>query len=221
MVFRVCFALIFALLAAGCGTGKVLNGSFEQGLTHWSHFPTTGVTPIRVDVKNSSFGVTPTDVSLQAFVETSDIDGAPPASLESVLNLPPGSVQAFGSTPHGVVLFQDVTVQAGDILTFDVNMLTEELTLDGIISPFDDFAFFAADGAPHLIQDVNVMNFQLSAADLRTPTSQTTETGYQSFSYTYTSSGLQRLAFGVLNDPDISHQSALLIDNVRITAPAP
>ena len=203
------------------GWAMVVNGSFEAGLTGWSVFPTTGVNPIRADVKNSSFGVPPSDGSLQAFIETSDIDGALPAPLEALMGVAPGSIAALGDSPQGIVLYQDVMVSAGDVLSFDYNMLTEELTLDGIISVFDDPAAYFADGSVQFLQDVNATNFQLSAADLRTPTTQTTETGYIPVSHTFVSSGVQRIGFGVFNDPDISAQSALLIDNVRIVTPVP
>lgn len=209
--------LLMALALAGPAPAAVVNGSFEVGLLGWTWVPPTGA---MVSVENTSFGVTPTDASLQGFIETSDVDGADAPAVEAFFGLPFGAIAALGDSPRGVAIGQAVNFSAGDTLSFDWNMLTLELTQDGIVSPFDDFALFVADKTVHPLHDVNQMDFVPSAASLRG--SPATETGYRSVNYTFTTDGPQLIGFAVFNDPDVAAQSALLIDNVRVTvAPIP
>jgi hypothetical protein len=208
-------ALMLAFGAAGSANAAVVNGSFEVGLLGWSLAPPSGA---MAGVENASFGVTPTDASLQAFIETSDVDGAAAAAVEAFFGLPFDSIAELGNTPRGVAIGQAVNFSAGDVLSFDWNMLSLELTQDGIVSSFADFAVFVADKTVFPLHDVNQMDFVPSAAFLRG--SPATETGYRSVSYTLGTDGPQLLGFGVFNTSDIAAQSALLIDNVRVT-PAP
>jgi len=212
---RIIAALSIAAGLAGPAGATTVNGSFELGLLGWSWVPTTGAI---VSTENASFGVTPTDGSLQGFIETSDVDGADAPTVEAFFGLPFGSVAALGDSPRGVGIGQAANFAAGDTLSFDWNMLTLELTQDNIVSPFDDFAVFVADKTVHVLHDVNQMDFVPSAASLRG--SPATETGYRSVEYTFTTGGPQLIGFSVFNDPDVAAQSALLIDNIRIT-PAP
>jgi hypothetical protein len=91
---------------------------------------------------------------------------------------------------------------------------------------FDDFAVLIADGAAHILADVNQAGFFTSGALLRSGSSVTgvtKETGYLPLSYSFQNAGLQTIVFAVFNVSDISNQSALAIDDIsvnRVPVPA-
>ena len=76
-----------------------------------------------------------------------------------------------------------------------------------------------ADGAAHILADVNQAGFFTSGALLRagsSVTGVTKETGYLPLSYTFQNAGPQTIGFAVFNVSDISNQSALAIDDLSV-----
>ena len=222
--------LALGLVIAASPAAALVNGGFEAAppLAGWTVFPATGVNPIRATAEAAGFGITPTEGRLQGVIETSDIDGRTAAEVETFFGLAPGAITGFGqASPRGIAISQTVTVNAGDRLLGDINFLTNELvqgdpgyTTD---PAFDDFAVLIADGAAHILADVNLPGFFTSGALLRggnPVTNVTKETGYQPLSYTFTGSGPQTIGFAVFNVSDISAQSALAMDDLRV-APIP
>lgn len=220
--------LALAMTAAASPAAALVNGGFEAGppLTGWTVFPTTGVNPIRATVEAAGFGVVPTEGRLQGVIETSDIDGRTAAEIETFFGLAPGAVTGFGqSNPRGIAISQTVNVVSGDMLLGDINFLTNELVQGDpgyTTSPaFDDFAVLIADGAAHVLADVNQAGFFTSNALLRggsSVTGVTKETGYQPLSYTFQNAGPQTIGFAVFNVSDIGNQSALAMDDLKIQA---
>lgn len=205
-------ATAISLLASSTSAfGVVLNGSFETGnFTDWT---TAGDT----SVQDSGFGVTPTDGNYQAALQTlADTTGVSASNLESFLGLSSGTLTNSGAT-EGSAIQQTIGANTGDVLSFDYNFLTDEVPGN---SDFNDFAFFTLNN-----------NF-ISLADTLSPelfspsfSSFAAETGYQSFSYTFTNSGTYTLGFGVVDvdntgGGDTGVNSGLLVDNVK-TTPVP
>jgi hypothetical protein len=205
-------ATAISLLASSTSAfGVVLNGSFETGnFTDWT---TVGDT----SVQDSGFGVTPTDGNYQAALQTlANTTGVSASNLESFLGLSSGTLTNSGAT-EGSAIQQTIGANTGDVLSFDYNFLTDEVPGN---SDFNDFAFFTLNN-----------NF-ISLADTLSPelfspsfSSFAAETGYQSFSYTFTNSGTYTLGFGGVDvdntgGGDTGVNSGLLVDNVK-TTPVP
>lgn len=220
--------LALAFTVAASPAAALVNGGFEASppLAGWTVFPTSGVNPIRATAEAAGFGITPTEGRLQGVIETSDIDGKTAAEVETFFGLTPGAITGFGqSNPRGIALSQTVNVGAGDRLLGDINFLTNELVQGDpgyTTNPaFDDFAVLIADGAAHILADVNQAGFFTSGALLRagsSVTGVTKETGYLPLSYTFQNAGPQTIGFAVFNVSDIGNQSALAMDDLRIEA---
>lgn len=180
----------------------VLNGDFETG--DFSNWTTTGQTT----VEDFDFGVTPADGSYQAVLETlQDQTTVSGSDLESFLGLSSGSLTTSGVI-EGSAIKQTIVAQAGDVLSFSWNFLTDQVPSD---STFNDFAFFT------------LSNTVSSLADTFTPTTISfsrlaQETGYQTYSYTIPVAGTYTLGFGIVDVGDSAVNSALLIDNVEFQA---
>lgn len=190
---------------------EFINGSFEGGLTGWE---TAGI----VGVVTSSVGSGPTDGSSQVLLETSDAfaNSADVFELEEVfLGLPAGALDAIssGRLAEGSAIKQSFQANAGEVLSFDWNFLTDEFTvLDPPPEPdFNDFAFVRIVSLAPLA-DTLAPDFALS------PTAFAAETGFRTFAFTIPSTGTYTLSIGVMNVGDGGTNSGLLVDNVRLTA---
>ncbi|HIK03605.1 MAG TPA: PEP-CTERM sorting domain-containing protein [Trichormus sp. M33_DOE_039] len=177
----------------------VINGSFEDGFNWWT---TTGQTT----VEDSSFGVEPADINYQAVLETlQDETGINSSALEEFLELSSGDLTSLGAV-EGSAIKQTITVNAGDVLTFSWNFLTDDDSGD---QNYNDFAFFSLSNVNQLANtyDATILSF----SDLAQ------QTGYQSYSYNFTTAGTYTLGFGVVDVGDTTVNSALLVDNVKLT----
>jgi hypothetical protein len=183
---------------------NVSNGSFETG--DFSGWETAGQTT----VENSDFGTAPADGIYQAVLETlqdtTDFSGS---QLETFLGLSAGELTNWGAT-EGSAIKQEITVNAGDVLTFSWNFLTD----DPLNEQYNDFGFFSITGSSTRLGDTYSPT-SLSFSRLAQ------ETGYQPFSYTFASAGTYTLGFGVVDvdrdgGGDTSVNSALLVDNVNV-----
>ncbi len=195
-----------SFLPAKIAQAAVLNNSFEDGLNNWI---TTGQTT----VEDSNFNVTPTQGNYQAVLQTlQDTTGVNATNLENFLGLTTGTLL---NVTEGSAIKQSITVNNGDILTFDWNFLTDNEP----DQTYNDFAFFTLNNS--LISLANTESNLLP----NSPNSFSylaKETGYQPYSYTFTSGGTYTLGFGVVDvdltgGGDTAVNSALLIDNVKLT----
>ncbi|NEO18042.1 MULTISPECIES: PEP-CTERM sorting domain-containing protein [unclassified Moorena] len=199
----------------------IFNGSFETGdFTEWA---TIGDTSIETE----AFGSGPTDGDFQALL-TTDFGSVPVSDIETFLGLTAGSLATIPNLPNvgtpteGSAIQQTFTAHAGDILTFDWNFLTDEFTSlseeifnDVVLfipEEFNDFSFVSISQMVDGLADTNSPLFIESLTDLFFE-----ETGFQSFSYTFETSGTFSLGFGVLDEDDEIVDSGLLIDNVQLT----
>ena len=133
------------------------------------------------------------------------------ANLEAFLGLSAGSLDGLGNgtTTTGSALSQAFVANAGDVVTFQWDFLTNEDTP----SAHNDFSF------------VNILSLQ-TLADTNFPnfissnTSFLSETGFQNFSYTIPTAGTYTLGVGVVNVGDTSVESGLLVDDFVVTTAA-
>lgn len=180
----------------------ILNGSFETG--NFNSWSTTGQTT----VEDSTFGVNPANGTHQAVLETlQDTTGVSGSEIENFLGLSSGSLTAMG-VQEGSAIKQTFTANAGDVLSFSWNFLTD---LDPADTTYNDFAFWTLSSTQEQLADTNnPTNFSFSRL--------AKETGYQPYSYTLASTGTYTLGFGVVDVGDTTVNSALLVDNVRLSS---
>jgi hypothetical protein len=208
-----------ALLAPLAANAQVVNGSFETGdFSGWTLFG-QGTT------YTSSVGVTPTAGTVQGYIDNTGNFTQTAPDIVAALGVPTAQIAAIttGTPTRGTALYQDVTVSAGQTLSFDWNFTTSELDQD---PSFDDFAFYTIAGDAFFLSSRNAGSFDplltppvdplmVPAAGFNGITGWTTQT------YTFPSAGTFRVGFGVLNVKDAGHDSALLLDNISISVPEP
>lgn len=110
-----------------------LNLSFETG--DFQDFETIGA----ASIETADFGVTPTDGEFQALI-TDDFGSVSNAELETFLGLDAGEINNLGNgfaTEGSAIQLAPITIEAGQVLSFNWNFLTSE----GTPSSFNDFAF--------------------------------------------------------------------------------
>lgn len=198
-------ATVIGLIVSTAKTGNaaILNSSFETG--DFSQWETTG----QATVEDSSFGLEPSNGTYQAVLETlQDTTGTSGADLESFLGLTAGSLTSSGVT-EGSAIKQTFVANAGDILTFQWDFLTD---LDPSESDYNDFAFFTLNNILNPLADTS------NATNTNFFTRLAKETGYQSTSYKITTAGTYVLGFGVVDMGDTTVNSALLVDNIKLSA---
>jgi hypothetical protein len=218
----VTFSLLPILLGVATSVSAA-NLGFENGdLSDWD---TSG----NASIQTSLFGSGPTEGSFQALLQTnpsstSVFDPIANESLEGG-NIIAGFLfagseisdyglaqnpQAFYTQGSAIKTQATLNVNAGDVLKFDYNFLSDE---DPQTTNFgNDFAFFSLN--QELIPLTTVQNS--AAAFIASSTSFAREIGYQSYSYTFTTSGNFILGFSVVDEFDFATKSGLLIDNIRV-----
>jgi hypothetical protein len=187
---------------AGVAHALVDNGSFEAA--SYCGWETTGHA-VRTD---SSFGIGPVHGASQALITTGGNTSR--AAIEHFLGIEPGTLDTFTAYPAtaGTALRQSLTVEAGRVLSFDWNFLCNDYV------PYNDFAFFSVNGEVHKLSDVaecdGLGNGNASFQD---------QTGFSSFSYTFSAAGTYTIGFGVIDVRDTSVAAGLIIDNVHTDEP--
>jgi hypothetical protein len=204
------FTLVCTLTMPLVSNADVINGGFETGdLSGWTLDGFGQAT-------GSGIGVTPTEGGYQADVETTGNLTALAPAVAASLGVPGAAIHALGAgTPvNGTGLSQDVTVSAGDTLSFDWNFLTDELSEDPI---FNDFGFFTISGLAFLLASHDGSTYDTVSP----PAGYEGQTGWATQSYTFPSAGTYTIGFGVFNVGDAGHDSALLLDSIVIPTPEP
>ncbi|MGK7921255.1 MAG: trypsin-like serine protease [Trichodesmium sp.] len=189
-------------------TDDIQNGSFEEGLSGWSIIGAAG--------EPTDFGTPPSDGASDAFI-FNDLIPVSGYEIEDFLELAQGSLEEkFGRFPaEGSAIKQTFTANAGDILTFDFNFLTDELAAEDLGEEmFNDFSFVSLSGADTYLD----LLADTSSDFVPSNTFFFDETGYQSFSYEIAKTGTYTLGFGVADAEDFAGLSGLLVDNVTLTA---
>ncbi|MGF1481177.1 MAG: hypothetical protein ACFB4I_17115 [Cyanophyceae cyanobacterium] len=181
----------------------LVNSGFETGdFTGWN---TLGQTSIENFLFSNSQG---TEGLYQALLTTGQ-NAVPASSLEAFLGLAANGLRELGNGEaiEGSAILQEFTAQAGDILTFDFNFLTDEQVPEQV---FNDFAFVSVTSLSKLA-DAYSSPFMSSLSSFES------ETGYGTFSFTVPASGTYELGLGVTDVEDDAVNSGLLVDNVQLT----
>jgi Ca2+-binding RTX toxin-like protein len=178
----------------------LVNEGFETG--DFSNWTTTG----NASIQTASFGVDPTEGNFQALI-SNGVNSVSDTSLETLLGLNSGDLDNLGNgnaTEGSALQLLPITVEAGDVVTFDWNFLTGE----GTPSSFNDFAFVSISSLSEL-GDTN-SNFIFSNTIFPT------ETGYGTFTYQFETDGTFTVGIGVVDVGDTIVDSALLVDNLKV-----
>ena len=198
----------FSLAADSASDNSAIdNGSFETGdFRDWN---TIGDTSIETD----DLGIFPSDGEHQALITNgfSDAGGSVSDSdLEEFLDLASGSLDGLvgGNATEGSVIKQEFTVEAGDIVSFDWNFLTNEATPS---FTFNDTAFLSVSGFTFELADTEATFVDASGVDRFNE-----QTGTQTLTFSIAAAGTYTIGFGVVDVTDEIVDSGLIIDNVAI-----
>lgn len=175
-----------------------INGGFETGFTGWTTIGNTSI-------KTAEFDSGPTQGTYEALVTNSSSSISAP-DLETFLGLETGSLNELGNgnTTNGSAIKQTFTANAGDVVTFDWNFVTNEEPE----TVFNDFAFVSLNSSSTLASTLSSSLVPFSAF--------TQQTGFQASSFTIPTSGTYTLGLGVSNVTDTTGDSGLLVDNVSL-----
>ncbi|MEW6494166.1 MAG: PEP-CTERM sorting domain-containing protein [Cyanobacteriota bacterium] len=237
-------ALITSLAFPSTVKAATLNGGFEDGFNGWE---TIG----DYRIETSAFGSGPVEGMSQAFLSTAyneviglDEDfntiiggNAVPVtfisafpSLEEFLGISTffgdNSLDSIATAEpiEGSAIKQSFTAQAGQVLSFSWNFLTnesvEQAAVDDFTYPdFNDFAFVSIQS-----EQPNSSNQLISLADTgsnfsNSSTSFSNETGFRKFSYKVPTTGTYTLGIGVVDVGEPTRTSGVIVDNVDVPEP--
>ncbi len=235
----VCLSLALGLGLPGLASAMITNGSFETGdLSGWSRRGD-------VSVVDGSFGTTPSDGGFQILLSTVNTgvnSGLEPDvsysgfdartlnnGFERWMRLPTGVINGIlraGDQPgtEGSAIRQNFTANAGEVLQFDWNFVTDETTIN---PSYDDFAVVTVreDLGGNTYQDVSTSVLVNQAAALYqgggSGTPLADETGYSTFQLTLPTTANYVLSVAIFDAQDQLVPSVLLVDNTRLVAPEP
>ena len=185
----------------------IANGSFETGdFRDWN---TIGDTSI----ETGDLGIFPTEGIHQALITNgfSDAGGSvEDLDLEEFLDLAPGSLDGLvgGNATEGSAIKQTFTVEAGDVVSFDWNFLTNEATPE---PTFNDTAFLSVNGFTLELADTGENFINASNVDQFNE-----QTDTQTLTFSIAAAGTYTIGFGVVDVTDEIVDSGLVIDNVAI-----
>ena len=209
-------SLIVSSIFGSPSQAAIINGSFETG--DFSQWNTIGNTSIQT----SAYGSGPTAGTYDALLSTGEATPVPVNSLEDFVGLLPGSLNGIGDgdTFQGSAIKQTFNANAGQVLTFDWDFLTNEATPSQF---FNDFSFVNISSASNITLSKLA---DTSSAFTSSPTRNYTdtnksfasETGFQTFSYTIPTTGEYSLGIGATNAGDPYGVSGVLIDNVKLSS---
>ena len=187
----------------------IQNGSFEEG--DFREWRTIGDTSI----ETGDLGIFPSDGTYQALLSTGYSDAGASVidlDLEEFLDLAPGSLDGLvgGDAIEGSVIKQTFTAEAGDIVSFDWNFVTNE---DTPSAEFNDTAFLAITGFTLELADTQA-NFVPGVDQF------TEQTGTQTLTISFSEAGTYTIGFGVVDFGDDAVDSGLVVDNIQQFPPS-
>jgi hypothetical protein len=183
--------------------------SFQNGLTGWT---TGGDVSTGLHSGRNVAVVTTAHSTFESGVDSINLSGSDPLAaggeLEDFVGITVGGLDRdlLDQATEGSALKLTLTVNAGDILTFDWNVLTHD-------SMGLDYAFFTVNGVV-----VNTLSSALATNAAAGAFGN--ETGFATMNYEFTSSGLVEIAFGVADMTDYIGTSTLMVGNVAIPEPS-
>ncbi len=205
---KICLALAAMGFAMEVNAASLVP-SFETGLAGWT---TGGDVSTGLHSGRHVALVTTAHSSLEDGVDAINLSGSNPllggGELEDFVGMTVGGLDrdVLDQAMEGSALKLGMTVAAGDVLTFEWNLLTHD-------SMGFDYAFFMVNGV--------VVNTFSSALAVNAASSVFgNETGFASMSYEFTSAGPVEIAFGVVDMTDYIGTSTLMVGNVAIPEPS-
>ncbi|NMF62581.1 hypothetical protein DP113_33445 (plasmid) [Brasilonema octagenarum UFV-E1] len=183
----------------------IANGSFEtSNFTGWS---TIG----KAEIETADFGTEPAEGTYYAALST-QFDTVSGLDIETFLGLPAGSLNVLekGNIEEGSAMKTTFTAKAGDVLTLDWNFMTNELD-STLVGSNNDFAFLTLNSLPYDVADPS-SSFKTSLTPFLN------ETGFQTLSIEIPVTGTYTLGLGVVNVDDPIFDSALAVDNIKLTS---
>jgi len=211
---------------------QITNGSFETG--NFSGWTQRGDTLIQ----NVSLGISPPDGSYTALLATATdgtVNGAVPAgvgvsqsSIETFCKIPAGTLSGHGTGLKCSAIEQDISMLAGQKITVQWSFLTNQTYNDGTalsISPDltnNDFGFATVVTPANVtkLTKLGDVNSTFSITNAACPF--IASTGFQTFSFTATTTGTYSLSLGVVHastaTQDNGVNSALLIDSIQFAS---
>ncbi len=135
--------------------------------------------------------------------------GSQRLTIETLLGVERSSLDEFCGcrATRGAAVSREITVEAGSVVQFDWNLLTDEPSIDA--SP--DFAFASITPNIGLIPLANVDD-----VDRISTSGFGRETGYSTFEYTFEEGGTYTLGVGVMNAQSRFLDSGVLVDNLLV-----
>ena len=204
------------VMISASAEAAILNAGFENGFNNWT---TVG----NVSIDNGAIGITPPFGSSQALLTTGT--GAAPAgtipTLETALGLAPGELDAnpLFQAFEGSAVVQEITVAAGETISFNYNFLTNDSNATSPLPLPRDYAFVVLDGTVISLADTSSSSLAASS------TAFAQENGYQTYTSDPLAAGTYTLGIGVVDIQDNAVDSALLVDAPQddepVTTPEP
>jgi len=149
-------------------------------------------------------------VSMSSASMAVDYPAVPVADLEAFFGTTPGAISTV--TPsidlpiEGSAIRDSFGFQAGDIISFDYNFMTDEVPPTDFV---DDYAFVSINGQASLLDHVLGSPLLASYPYYR-------ETGYLTATFDVLSTGAFDFGIGIVDVADGMVDSALLVDNIQV-----
>lgn len=187
---------------------RILNTGFETGdFIDWGVVGNATVQTTFTDPVNA-IDIFPTEGQFQAVLSTevgTDTVPVTDADIEAELGLFTGTLDFLGNgdaTEGSAIELVPIDAEVGETLSFDWEFLTGE----GFGSTFNDFAFVS----------ITDENGNTLFVDTLESASLGTTPGYETFSYTFDTSGTFTVSVGVVDVQDTAVESTLLVDNLLL-----
>jgi hypothetical protein len=204
-------ALCVAGIAPALAQGTTFtNGDFSNGLNSWTSIGDVSIGTYQGSNNRAVLTTAYLDGDSITGDQANNISGVSAAPLQNngyglnepglapFLSADPAAFDIGGYAFEGSAIKQSFNVLAGDQLS--VNFWFGLVTAETDLANFNDFAFITVDGALHKVASI------------------TDASRVGSFTYSFTSSGLVTLGFGVVDINDVVGVSEFRVDNISVTA---